>query len=139
MIDAIQEKMHKLEITTHVDEKAVRRISTLHGLKQTSAASMIAEIGDPANFTREAGRRLCRLGPVSETERQAEMARRNHQAWIKMAAENSNPMRVSRDKGEGLKAENVLPEDKIETRSQYRHRCPRQEATHHNPSSSPEE
>lgn len=55
MIDTIQEKMHKLdgEIAKLVDEQVVRRISTVPGVKETSAASVIAEIGDPTRFPGE--------------------------------------------------------------------------------------
>jgi transposase len=55
MIDTIQEKIHKLdgEIAKHVDAEAVRRVSTVPGVKETSAASIIAEIGDPARFPGE--------------------------------------------------------------------------------------
>jgi transposase len=54
MIDTIQEKIHKLdcEIAKLVDAEAVRRVSTVPGVKET-AASVIAEIGDPARFPGE--------------------------------------------------------------------------------------
>lgn len=55
MIDTIQEKIHKLdgEIAKLVDAKAVRRISTVPGVKEVSATTIIAEIGDPTRFPGE--------------------------------------------------------------------------------------
>jgi transposase len=55
MIDTIQAKIHKLdgEIAKLVDEEAVRRVSTVPGVKEVSAASIIAEIGHPARFPGE--------------------------------------------------------------------------------------
>ena len=55
MIDTIQEKNLKLEseIAKLVDADAVRRICTVPGVKETSAASVIAEIADPTRFPGE--------------------------------------------------------------------------------------